>query len=404
MSRLTALLKALPFCCGLMFIAAAEDDCVIRIVTDDGDGADCEEVQDVCNLDCVLATNDEGCEICECVTDPPPPEGCESDADCGDGQICEFLESCPPCANEPGTAQCDAPCSYEGVCVDVQPDPCGDVLCSPDTFCAVDESGQPVCLPIDGELCFGDSDCGERAFCDFSTCNGSSDGNEPAPPDDSGDNDQDIACLGTCKELNEPVGCENVLCQDGTICVEGFNGPECVPVESQCNTDEDCAANGQGGRCEVSCLPMPDCPECDACLVVGQCVNDNPDECAALCGPGQECRINDDGSVECADVSPPECTGDADCESGNCNADEVCLPDPSCDAQGNDLVACDAVCWGYCVEPQPASCFEDAECAAGEICEVVESCPPCGDSEPNCLAPCFIEGHCVPANTDPPQP
>ena len=100
MSRLTALLKAVPPCCGLMFIAAAEDDCTIRIVTGEDDDDGCEEVDEVCNLDCVLATNEEGCEICECATDPPPPEGCESDADCRDGQICVSQDGCPPCAND----------------------------------------------------------------------------------------------------------------------------------------------------------------------------------------------------------------------------------------------------------------------------------------------------------------
>lgn len=396
MSRLTALLKAVPLCCGLLFVAAAEDECVIRIVTDDGDSDECEAVDEVCNLDCVLATNEEGCAICECATEPPPPENCESDADCRDGQVCISQGGCPPCASDPNQP-CDIACTFEGVCVDVNPDPCAAVLCSPDTFCAVEENGEAVCLPIDGELCFADSDCGDRGFCDFSTCNGG--GTEPAPPDDSGDNGggQDIACLGTCKEFEEPLGCENVLCEEGTICVEGFNGPECLPVESQCNTDEDCAANGQGGRCEISCLPDPNCPECDVCLVVGQCVND--DICAALCGPGQECVISDDGSVSCEDVRPAECTSDADCASGSCNANEVCLSDPACadPSGGNGLVACTDVCWGYCVEPQPASCFEDAECAAGEICEVIETCLPCSDDPngPDCLAPCFIEGRCV---------
>lgn len=403
MSRISALLKAVPLCCGLLFVAAAEDECTIRIVTDDGDGDDCEAVDEVCNLDCELAVNEEGCEICECAAEPPPPPPaeCQSDADCLEGQYCES-NGCPPCASDPNQP-CDVACTFEGRCVDIQPDPCAAVLCSPDTFCAVDENGEAVCLPINGgDLCFSDEDCGERAFCDFSTCN--ADGTEPGDPDrpdDNGGGGQDIACLGTCKEFDEPIGCENVLCQEGTICVEGFNGPECVPVESQCNTDEDCAANGQGGRCELTCMPMPDCPECDACLVVGQCVQD--EQCAALCGPGQECRINDDGSVSCEEVRPPECTSDADCASGSCNANEVCMSDPNCaDPDGSGLVACDAVCWGYCVEPQPepTSCFEDSECAADEICETVTTCVCNDQNDPQCLAPCYIEGRCVPANSD----
>lgn len=405
MSRITALLKAVPLCCGLVFVAAAEDECTIRIVTDDGDGDGCEEVQDVCNLDCVLATNEEGCEICECAEEPPP-ETCADDSDCRDGQVCQFFEACPPCAqpqpDDPNAPQCDVACFAEGRCVDVQPDPCAAVLCAPDSFCAVDESGEAVCIPFGGEGCTSDFDCGDNAFCDFSTCN--ADGTAPAPgddpnrPDDGSGGGSDLVCLGTCVVIDD-ITCDNVLCDEGSHCVEGFNGPECVPNESECETDEQC----NGGRCELLCLPMPDCPECDACMIVGRCVEDG-DDCAALCGPGQECRIDADGSVTCEDVTPPpaECTSDADCQTGRCNAGEVCMSDPSCsaDPDGNNggFAPCTDVCWGYCVEeePTPTSCLDDSECAPGEICEIRESCPPCVNGDPACEVPCFLEGSCVP--------
>lgn len=376
-SSLPPLARALPLAFGLLLMAA-EDECTIRIVTDDGD--ECEDVDEVCNLECELATNEDGCRICECADvepPPPPPVGCQSDIDCGPGQACQIVDVCPPCAppedpNEPGVCEC----FVEGVCVDVQPNPCDEVACTPDSICVVDDFGQPVCIPVDGELCMSDADCGERAICDFSTCNGGA-----RPDDPNGDPDQ-VVCLGQCRPVDEPpppFGCEAVLCEEGTHCVEGFGGPICVPNESECNVDEDCVnADGSAGRCELLCLPIPGCPECDACMVVGQCVGDEPPP------------------------PPPDCTSDADCAEGaRCNASEVCLSDPACEqADENGVVACDAVCWGYCVAPEPASCLADSDCAAGERCEVVESCPACDPNDPNggdCFAPCFAEGRCVEA-------
>jgi Cys-rich repeat protein len=313
---LPALAKTLPLCCGLLFIAAAEDDCRILIVADD---SVCEDVGSVCNLDCALAVNDEGCEICAC-TEPPPSQGCVQDGDCREGERCELVDACRPCAEAPDE-ECvrGAACRLEGRCVDVRPDPCATVLCSPDTRCAVDENGEAVCIPA-----------------------------EPPPP------------------------------------------------PSECSSDEEC---GPEAHCQISCEEEPSCFACDTCLVVGRCVRE-VDECAALCGPGADCAISSDGSVSCDPTRPPECTSDADCATGTCNAGEdVCASDPACqDASGDDdFVACSDVCWGYCVEPRPTACFDDSECAAGEVCELITSCPPCHDDEPACEAPCFVEGHCTTA-------
>lgn len=384
---LASLAKALPFCCGLLFIAAAEDDCTIRILTGDDNGDGCEDTESVCNLDCELAVNDAGCSICECA-DPIPVQGCADDSECGAGQRCEFIEACPPCANDP-SQPCDVACSFDGRCVDVGPDPCAAVDCSPDSFCAVDENGQAVCIPSNERFCTFDDECGAGSFCDFSQC-GAGDANRPEQPDDS----SDPVCAGVCSELPPPVGCESVLCVDGSHCVEDASGPVCLPNDSECSLDADC---GEGAHCEITCQQDPNCPFCDSCLVVGQCVSDT-DDCAALCGPGSTCVIDPSGSVSCEPLDGvPECTSDADCASGSCNAAEVCMSDPACTPNDNGLVACTDVCWGFCVEPQPASCLADADCAAGEVCLVRESCLPCNDQDPACLAPCFVEGTCVAA-------
>jgi hypothetical protein len=390
MQTLKTLARVLPLCCGF-FLMAAQDDCTIRIVTDDGD--ECEDVDEVCNLDCELATNDDGCPICACAGEGEGEgegEGageCLSDADCRDGQFCALEESCPPCVN--GDPACDVACTLKGTCVDIQPDPCAAVLCAPDTICLVDENGNPQCIPVN-DGCRSDDECGPNAFCDFSLCGQRPDGSN------GGGSDAPIApCdVGFCHEI-DPGSCANVFCGPGSICVETDVGPQCVPSNDGCQADSDCGPNA---HCEQVCSPDPNCPMCDVCFLQGICVDDG---CPALCGPGSQCVIHDDGSVGCEPIVPPtpECTSDDQCANGAvCNAADVCLPNPACGPNSSGLVVCTDECWGYCVPPEPASCTDDSQCAQGEYCEVTTTCPACGDpnTDPACLAPCFIEGKCLP--------
>jgi eight-cysteine-cluster-containing protein len=65
---------------------------------------------------------------------------------------------------------------------------------------------------------------------------------------------------------------------------------------------------------------------------------------------------------------------------------------------------CDGL--GQCIDapqPPPTSCGSDADCAAGEVCELNESCGAvpfwCPEGDPACdPMPCEVVGICVPAN------
>ncbi len=375
------LLRALPLCC--LFLGAADQrDCTIHIVTDNGEGE---------------GEGDEG----EGEGDPGEGEGegegetCQTDADCGDNQFCALETNCPPCTN--GDPACEAPCTVDGRCVDITPDPCSNVDCGPGFICE-DENGQAQCVPVNTGDCRTDSDCGPNAFCDFSQCgaagggtDGSGGSNDPTDPNGGGAQPAPPPCdTGTCVELPPPPSCLDVDCGPGFHCVEADFGAQCVPDGDGCTTDDDC---GPGSHCETFCGADPNCPNCDVCVLEGQCVQD---ACPELCGPGGECVVNPDGSFGCVPVTPPNCTSDADCNGGTCNANEVCLPDPSCAPDANGIVACTDICWGFCQDPPPPPpCQADSDCRDGEICELTTSCPPCANGDPACDAPCLVQGQCV---------
>lgn len=363
MLTLKTTLKTAPLCCCL-FLLAAEDDCTIRIIGPEPD--DCVSREEFCpELACdEYAVDEDGCELCECVV-PPDPTECSSDADCPDGQFCAFIEACPPCADE--DPACMMPCQVTGICTERQPDPCADLACPPGTWCEITADGQAQCIGEPG--CWSDFDCAEGEVCIFDqTCPGNPGGL--------------VACAGQC--VPSDLSCANVRCEFGTHCEETSSGPVCVADPSQCEVDSDCGINQ---HCEQLCMPDPNCPECDMCMMVGVCVDDG---CPALCGPGSECVINDDGTVGCVPVEP-RCYSDQDCAAGSrCNATDICLPPADCT---DPTQPCPDVCTGFCVAP---TCSDDSQCAADEICVLESNCGGCDPAGGNCLVPCFLEGHCQP--------
>ena len=381
---LTPMVKTVVLCCGLAFIAAAEDDCIIRVINEDVDDG-CEDTASVCNLDCELAVNDAGCPLCQCA-ELPPPSACTADGDCRENQRCEVVDACPACVNDP-VAPCEIACTLEGRCVDF--DVCTTVLCAADTVCTVDACGFAVCVPNDREFCGDDGECGEGRFCDFSQGGADDGSSRPAPPPDGSDGDMRV---GVCREAQQ-VSCANVRCGEASHCVESIDGPVCMPLESECDFNTDC---GPGARCEIFCGSSCDGstdpePSCDtACHIIGQCVPDN-DDCAALCGADGVCLVNADGSLSCELVREAECVSDQQCATGACNAAEVCLSNPGC----ADDSACTEECWGFCIERQPAAeCVSDQQCATG-ACNAGEVClsnPSCGTGEP-CTDECW--GFCI---------
>jgi hypothetical protein len=433
-ARLSALTLGLF---GSMLLAGADGGCVITI-TPIEEEEECQSLDEVCpNLQCdVFATNDDGCAICECEP-PPPPEGCQSDADCRDDEYCAFFYDVQPLPapepNDPGdpdepndTEPSGEPPSDDGddnagliapdepmygQCLPLpQCDeyPAIEPVC-PDGFVVEwywDDLGCPwfECVPTDAR-CDSDGDCPDGFACEtYEVCEGcveptNGGGNDSDP--DNGDAAPMPPCdyeycwtEGFCVE--EPgLTCANVLCEQGTECIETSDGPQCVPTNDGCLSDEDC---GEGQHCEIDYV-CPDCaqdePACLApCFAEGRCVDDEPwygcevvdcapgyiceetsngeavcvpvDECGdgtpalcdmipPVCEPGQIAAVRDYCYVcvdadTCEEPPPPNegCYSDDECgDDQRCNANEVCLPPPGCDPSDPNL-GCPAVCYGFC--------------------------------------------------------
>jgi hypothetical protein len=275
---------------------------------------------------------------------------CESTCDCYE-QGLEFPEPCamlcPTCDNywtcgdagycEPGCGPvpveslvCTLECLEDAEC------PSG-YHCELETICICPPDVDPACLapcylegqciadgePQVGDCCETDLDCGKSLVCAGGACE------LPAPTGqcwDAADCGFGYECLGA------------VTCPCDVNCFAPPEPGQCVPAFPLCDLTGACP---KGSTC--TCVPPPGCPECDACFFM--CV---PDEKTG-------------------------CYGDQDCPEGlTCNAAEVCLPPPGC-VPGT---VCPAVCYGWCVEPEPDGCCKtDADCGAGEVC-VGDACEP----------------------------
>jgi hypothetical protein len=408
-------LRFLPLC-SVFLLAGADEGCVIHVTAEDED-EECIDLAEYCPaLICeVYATDKDGCQICECAVGEGEGEGegeCSSDADCGPGLICELFESCtfedkPNSGEQPSPAPPDegdrpSECEVIGFCTDPNLFGCANVLCEEGFVCVEDAAGNPMCIADDG-LCFFDGDCNADERCNLDSCTGACDAPDGAK------------CLVACQGFCEPV--QSQVCFDDAECPEGFFCDLSGTDPSTGGGDVDCRPDDNGGCSGVPIAPPPGvCREeviaCPAVFVIcedgsepvdldgdGCPLECADDKCAALCDPGAECVVFDDGTIGCVPVSTAECTSDEQCADGaTCNAGDVCLQNPNCEPGGT----CTDECWGFCVSPEPTSCLEDAECADGERCELKESCDVCPDGSENCLVPCFLTGVCVPADAPTP--
>ena len=280
-----------PFC-GVESFCVPEDEppfgCDADL--DCGEGAHCEAIE-YCWDEPVDCTAEDGTDCtmpypCEveliCVPDEPPFGGdCLDDADCGQGERCELIDSCV----DPGPCQPDengncidigAPCILEGVCVPVEPPPPSE--CRDDADCGADSHCElyDVCLPNDcndptGQDCLDPTPCLVEGVC------------VPNEPPSECFDDADCGQGERCELIDscvEPGPCqpdENGNCMDiGAPCIlEGV----CVPVEppppAECRDDADC---GEGAICDlVETCYEPPCAAgsqvCEpVCVVEGRCV------------------------------------------------------------------------------------------------------------------------------------
>lgn len=314
---LAALLLAAPFSAGFTCnINVVEEGCT-----------DLDEVCP--NLACPAgyAQNEDGCPICDCAVPDDdggtPDDGgtvvsCSADFECAEGQFCDTVNFCESACGEarPGEPQ-DCPAVCLGRCVDGEPPPpptgcftdddCGEgeicvfgggtepaPACDPDGNNCEDEAGlvapQGQCVreePPPSTVCFDDLDCPEGQVCAF---DGGSAGGDAAP------------CA--------PETCDPP--QQQGICVDDGEPP---PAE-ECFSDEDCP----NGFCEIgsTCAGL-DCPppppnQC----VVPNCDDDSQAICDMMppeCPTGETAAIRN-GCFQCVDArtcQPSTCDGQTDC-------------------------------------------------------------------------------------------
>jgi hypothetical protein len=212
-------------------------------------------------------------------------------------------------------------------CLDANPSEAG---CAQDTDCA---AGQ-VCAVAEGcrpSICTCDSatgqwsctaDCGELREC------------KAAPS----------ACAGPDPSVD---GCS----QDADCAA----GEECAPTDTRACRPSTCSC-GDNGQWACS----EDCGQYNACRPKqAGCTTPDPSkngcEADSDCGPNERCAP----------------TGDASCVPSSCGCDEV-SGTWSCTDDCGAPMAC--VAKSACADPDPSAqgCDDDASCAAGEVCGVVD--------------------------------
>ena len=203
-----------------------------------------------------------------------------------------------------------------------------------------------------------------------------------------------LVMVGGCPPVVPTVDCvEDADCDDGVFCngdetcVDGAcvaGDPPCDPDMQRCDEDDDI--------CIDLCETDEDCDDDDLCTtdacVEGECVRTLVVECEddGLFCTGEEACDPDTG--ECVSGGDPceadgllcdeendgcvECFEDADCAEGEVCQDGVCVePITECetDADCAEGEVCDD---GVCIEAPAVECETDADCAEGEICVLGE--------------------------------
>lgn len=335
-----------------------------------GKGQHCSLSDGDCQLEVFCPRGEEGGDLCqveclgECVDDAPVT-GCQSDDDCAEGEVCQFIDCAMP-AGAAADQRAPFMCEPMGECVpELIPVDCtSDSDCPSGMMCQIDVVCDALpCECPEGTECMCASPCFTQGTC------------VPAIPGEcQSDNDcptgymciTEVACPA-CEACDEDMGCGcKAECIETSMCVP-------VPPPSECFSDFDC---GPGFTCEYMCGAY-DCPpgaDCAQEYCPGVCVPVTPPsecfqdaDCPAgffcefiydgfKCGPGEKCM----GPGVCQPIEEPiYCVDDSECPSGMfCTAD----PNTFCYGGSGDGAEQDAMfCMGVCM---PATCGEIG-CADG---------------------------------------
>ncbi len=278
------------------------------------------------------------------------PEGCQTEADCADGEVCdngtckpEVKPACDPACTG-ATPICD---EANGVCK----------TCMADTDCG---GGTPICdtAANDGKgQCVGcrdTDDCTAPSVCDTTT--------------------------HTCVGCTETLGCSG----ETPVCEEGH----CVACTATagCDAGEICDLSAPGGKC-VICTATAGCGPAEICDTAaadgaGACVTCLADGtgCEA---PTATCDTSVPGGLCVGCVDDNDCSGSEICD----DATKTCLRCKVTDGEGPDEGCTGG--WPHC-DPSAKDgkgdcfgCLEDAHCADDyPICDPVKrACATCVDHD-----------------------
>lgn len=217
-----------------------------------------------------------------------PDSECSTDADCIDGQACEFATTdvrCPPCIDGEECAPCPEPEIF-GFCVEPPPPPC-----TSDADCSAGD----VCVTYSYEI-----------------CSGSSGGDMLAPclPDEP------------CETMPDPEP-ETGSCSTETesLCVPQYVAP--------CQIDSDCGAG-------FTCTDVEICE----CSVSGSGENNNVDGSEEAPEPGS-CTCAPSGQKYC-ELNEVACSSDSDCSGSLVCVDLGTEPSTlACTSDPDGEVRCD---------------------------------------------------------------
>jgi MYXO-CTERM domain-containing protein len=246
-------------------VCAADSDCEAGFACEVVGGGSCPTVDCVDGEKCESTCEAE--EIMGCVPGP-----CESDADCGDNQVC-YTRSSELCsgssAGSDGCPPDDAACAQE------EP--------AEDSSCVIEEYSQ--CMPRWAVPCEEAADCGPGFTCEaIEECSATGGTNTDAPcpegsecPVPEPQPEPEINCEPTdvsyCKLIETPC-VEDSECGDGMVCVDAGGGVTCGGTDKPAS-----GAAGSGGDSDGE--PEPADGDSDADLGC-EAVAEEPD---MLCVP-----------------------------------------------------------------------------------------------------------------------
>ncbi|MEC9072703.1 MAG: hypothetical protein VX938_10005, partial [Myxococcota bacterium] len=313
------------------------------------------------------------------------PTGCESDADCDDGDPCTVGEACSDGACVEGAPRsCDDenPCT-DDTCDPVVADGCvhipTEAACDDGDPCTEgDACDEGACVPgeakscDDGDPCNGVEACGGDGECLVG---------EPMNCDD-----QDPCTTDACDSETGACSSDPVVCGDNSVCVEGTcEDMVCEPYKNYCMPDTDasafCNANGTGpdgdevtnckdpafaGIYAANWACIPDTGTCGCVPTCEEGACGGEDGCGGICGckPGIYCKVDSEFDVA-APGAMANVTGECTDLSGLCDVDGETY------CEGDTAYACAKVP-ALPPGPQPPGMVDAAEML---VAQIVIDCP-----------------------------